>query len=116
MNPFEQWGAQLEAAGQRRRRVAIAGDVETEPGQLRALLVDGPKSTKELEEATGLTDKQIWGRLKWDMQQGRVVRTNDKFELCDVEVDTLAINDAIKLLRRHGYTVGKKKKAKAPHE
>jgi hypothetical protein len=89
------------------------GDPTTESGHVRKFLLDGPKTTEQLEELTGLTGKQIWGRLKWDLQQGRIHRNNaDQFEI--VEVDTESLDAAIKLLRRNGYTVTRNKVRKAP--
>jgi hypothetical protein len=108
MSDFGHMAGQLARLGQLQERIRAVGDVTSESGHVRRHLIDGPKSTEELEQLTGLTGKQIWGRLKWDMQQGRVRRTPDlRFEL--VEVDADAIQEAVKLLRRSGYTVTKNK-------
>ena len=112
---FDQMAGQLSRLGAFQARLRTVGDVTTEAGHVRSHLLAGPRSTDELKAATGLTDKQVWGRLKYDLQQGRVRRVEhqgeQKFEL--VPTDTAEIDAAVKLLRRNGYTVTRKKRSAA---
>lgn len=117
---FDQMAGQLASLGKFQARLRAVGDVTSESGHVRSFLLEGPKSTAELCKATGLNDKQVWGRLKYDLQQGRVRRTGpdgqEKFEL--VPADLEEIETAVRLLRRNGYTVTKQKpkaRNKAPH-
>ena len=106
MNP---WGQLEKYAGRRVRMEDPAPDVAP-TGHVRDHLVSGPKSTRELEQLTDLSDRQIWGRLKHDLAIGRVRRVGDKFELAPLDPQELdAIAEAKRLLRRHGYTVTKKR-------
>jgi DNA-binding HxlR family transcriptional regulator len=110
---FEQMAGQLSRLGAFQAKLRAVGDVTSESGHVRSHLLAGPRSTQELMAATGLTDKQVWGRLKYDLQQGRVRRVDhqgeQKFEL--VPVDTEAIDAAVKLLRRCGYHVTRIKRS-----
>lgn len=108
MSGFEQLASQLAGLGKLQARMRAVGDVTTEAGHVRLLLVDGPKSSEQMQRLSGLTAKQIWGRLKHDIQQGRVKRS-DAGEFYLVEVDQEAIDAAVALLRRSGYTVTRNK-------
>jgi hypothetical protein len=106
---LEQMAGQLAALGQLQSRLRSVGDVTSESGHVRKFLIDGPKTTEQLQELSGLAGRQIWGRLKYDLKQGRVERTAcGKFKLA--EIDQEAIAAAVRMLRRNGYSVTKIKR------
>lgn len=63
---------------------------ESRMGQLRAALLDGPKTRAELCAAVGIDPKNITGYLKNDVRQGRIVKIEEegcfqRFALAEVE-------------------------------
>lgn len=64
---------------------------ESKTGRLRALLVDGPKTTRELSQLSGISNKRIAAYLQNDMERGVVSQRRDcfpfRYSLVDVSVN-----------------------------
>lgn len=81
----------------------LAKPANVEPAHVREYVRQGPKTTAQLQALTGLSQVQVWGRLKAEMERGHVKREADRFVWC-VPQD---IEAALQLLRSHGYQVNK---------
>lgn len=77
--------------------------------QLRAAIIAGPKTSTELELLLGVRNQTLWGCLKRDLDCGRVVRHNDQWHWQGLPAE---VEQAILLLRQHGFKVEKFKARK----
>jgi hypothetical protein len=116
MNPFTQMAGVLSrpsfptAPAVRKRREGI-----TRTDSIRELLRDATRSLTAAEISFDLdlpSSCTVWLLMKYDMQKGRVLladghyRWNYEYDSQEAE----ELRDAVKLLKKHGYTV----KAPAP--
>jgi predicted transcriptional regulator len=64
-------------------------------------LQSGPKTTAQVEKATGLTPKQIHNLLKYHVERGAIQRKDERWHLIDSVQQK--INEAVAFLESHGY-------------
>ena len=116
MNPFTQMATTLVAATMPAWRTedtqSMHGSNRTE--HIRELLRSARRPVSAAEIAFDMEEhfqdfgpSRVWLLLKYDMQKGRVILEGGKYRW-NHEYDTaeaVAIRDAVKLLKQHGYEV-----------
>lgn len=108
MNNFSIMAAQLMRDTSAPAIQLLADLHDTKAASIRALLREGPMTSRDITVALGLARPALVGALlKHDMAIGRVVRQGNCYALSQGwdEAEQEAVAAAIRLLRRHGHSV-----------